>query len=273
MTSRVVGHVPRKRFGQNFLHDTNVIRRIAACIAPTAGQRVLEIGPGQGALTQPLLDSGAQVTAIEIDRDLAAALRSRYANTPLFILHAMDALKLDLTAISEGSHLPWRVVGNLPYNISTPLLFHLLGQRQCIADMHFMLQKEVVDRLIAEPNTADYGRLSVMAQYYCDVVHAFDVSPGAFFPVPKVMSAIVRLVPRQPMTEAACESVLSTVVSAAFSQRRKTLRNTLAALLDETEIRLADVDPSARAETLCVNQFVSLANRLVLQRQQRRREV
>lgn len=274
MKQQSIGHVPRKRFGQNFLQDANVIRRIVSCITPARGQVVLEVGPGQGALTQPLLDSGAHIVAVEIDRDLAAALRERHASTPHFTLREMDALQLDLGVVAaEVGTSQFRVVGNLPYNISTPLLFHLLQQRQYITDMHFMLQKEVVDRLCAEPGTADYGRLSVMAQYFCDIVHAFDVSPGAFFPVPKVMSAIVRLMPREPVQAALCETTLSAIVSAAFNQRRKTLRNTLSALLDEVQIRQVGIDPALRAERLSVNQFVSLANQLVLHRQQHIEEV
>lgn len=261
MKQQSIGHVPRKRFGQNFLQDANVIRRIVSCITPARGQVVLEVGPGQGALTQPLLDSGAHIVAVEIDRDLAAALRERHASTPHFTLREMDALQLDLGVVAaEVGTSQFRVVGNLPYNISTPLLFHLLQQRQYITDMHFMLQKEVVQRLAAEPGGKDYGRLSVMAQYYCHVSLLFDVPPGSFFPPPKVMSAIVRLQPRTPATLAKDEQLLSTLVNTAFQQRRKTLRNTLKTIASEAQILAANIKPDARAETLSVSDFVHLAN-------------
>jgi 16S rRNA (adenine1518-N6/adenine1519-N6)-dimethyltransferase len=252
-------HTPRKRFGQNFLQDQNIIRQLVSFIRPVAGQQLLEIGPGQGALTQPLVESGVQVTCVEIDRDLAALLRERFAACDNFCLVEGDALSLDLASLS-GVQGAMRVVGNLPYNISTPLLFHLLSQRSLISDMHFMLQKEVVDRLVACPGTGTYGRLSVMAQYRCDIAHVFDVPPTAFYPVPKVMSAIVRLVPREPLLAALNEQHLAKLVTLAFGQRRKTLRNTLKSYLDDSAFSEVDVDASMRAETLSVSDFVRLAN-------------
>ena len=252
-------HTPRKRFGQNFLHDARVIQRIVSAIAPKENEPVLEIGPGQGALTQALLVYQPQLTAVELDRDLVTLLQEKFAAEINFSLCAGDALKFDLTSLSPAPH-SLRVVGNLPYNISTPLLFHLLQQREWIRDMHFMLQKEVVQRLAAEPGGKDYGRLSVMAQYYCHVSHLFDVPPGSFFPPPKVMSAIVRLQPRTPATLAKDEQLLSTLVNTAFQQRRKTLRNTLKTIASEAQILAANIKPDARAETLSVSDFVHLAN-------------
>jgi 16S rRNA (adenine1518-N6/adenine1519-N6)-dimethyltransferase len=261
MSESFITHKPRKRFGQNFLTDPNIIRRIVSAIAPKKGQRLLEIGPGQGAITRYLLQYEADLTAVELDRDLAAILRNMFAAETQFHLVEGDALALDIAAIASPDK-PVRIVGNLPYNISTPLLFHLLKTQSCIVDMHFMLQKEVVDRLAAAPGSKDYGRLTVMVQYHCDVVPVFDVPPGAFYPPPKVMSAIVRLQPRPPKTMADNLETLSQVVNAAFQQRRKTLRNTLKLLMPESVIVAAGIDPSARAETLSVSQFVGLANTL-----------
>lgn len=252
-------HTPRKRFGQNFLHDTHIIQRIVSAIAPKENEPVVEIGPGQGALTRVLLSYQPQLTAVELDRDLVVLLRDAFADEKNFSLREGDALKFDLTSLSPTPH-SLRVVGNLPYNISTPLLFHLLEQRAWIRDMHFMLQKEVVQRLAAEPGGKDYGRLSVMAQYYCHITHLFDVPPGCFFPPPKVMSAIVRLQPREPAVVANDVTLLATLVSTAFQQRRKTLRNTLKTLASEAQILAANISPDARAETLSVTDFVHLAN-------------
>jgi 16S rRNA (adenine1518-N6/adenine1519-N6)-dimethyltransferase len=257
-------HIPRKRFGQNFLHDMRIIQRIVSSIAPKPDEPILEIGPGQGALTEKLLAYQPQLTAVELDRDLVALLTKNFSAEKNFRLIAGDALAFDLSVLSPALHSV-RVVGNLPYNISTPLLFHLLQQRAWIRDMHFMLQKEVVQRLAAEPNSKDYGRLSVMAQYYCRVTPLFDVPPGCFFPPPKVMSAIVRLQPWEPELIAHDTALLSTVVNIAFQQRRKTLRNTLKTLANETQIIAAGINPEARAETLAVADFVRLANLLATQ--------
>ncbi|MFO7603739.1 MAG: 16S rRNA (adenine(1518)-N(6)/adenine(1519)-N(6))-dimethyltransferase RsmA [Gammaproteobacteria bacterium] len=254
-------HTPRKRFGQNFLHDHSVIARIVQAINPQPGQHLVEIGPGQGALTEPLLAALGQLDAIELDRDLIGLLTTKFAARGLR-LHAMDALKADFCALAEaGEHL--RIVGNLPYNISTPLLFHLFEQKACVSDMHFMLQKEVVQRMAAGPGSKTYGRLSVMAQYHCQISPLFVVKPGAFFPAPKVDSMIVRLRPHpQPPVEMEQPQLLATVVGQAFSQRRKTLRNSVKSLLDEDAIRQCDIDPGIRPEQLSLAQFACLTNRL-----------
>lgn len=252
-------HKPRKRFGQNFLHDTRIIQRIVSSIAPKENEPVLEIGPGQGALTEVLLPHKPRLTAVELDRDLAAMLRVKFADNSHFTLVEGDALQFDLTSLAVAPH-SLRVVGNLPYNISTPLLFHLLAQREHIRDMHFMLQKEVVQRLAAEPGGKDYGRLSIMAQYFCRVTPLFDVPPGCFFPPPKVMSAIVRLQPHEPAIAAQDAVLLSQLVNVAFQQRRKTLRNTLKSMSSEEMLRAAGINPDARAETLAVADFVRLSN-------------
>jgi 16S rRNA (adenine1518-N6/adenine1519-N6)-dimethyltransferase len=250
-------HRARKRFGQNFLHDQNIIRRIVACIRPKPGEVLLEIGPGQGAITAELLASGCELNAVELDRDLVALLQSRFGDQPNFHLRSGDALELDLDDIAPRL----RVVGNLPYNISTPLMFHLLEQREHIVDMHFMLQKEVVDRLAAAPNSRDYGRLSIMAQYFCRVEWLFDVPPGAFTPRPKVMSAIVRLTPYATLPwPAQSVSILQNLVRTAFNQRRKTLRNAVQGLLTAEQLEQLGIDPQARPETLPVSTFVAMAN-------------
>jgi 16S rRNA (adenine1518-N6/adenine1519-N6)-dimethyltransferase len=258
-------HRARKRFGQNFLHDAGVIHRILRAIHAREGERMLEIGPGQGALTEGLLDSGAQLDVIELDRDLIPLLTAKFASEPRFQLHQGDALKFDFSSLDPAPH-SLRVVGNLPYNISTPLIFHLLNNAALIRDMHFMLQKEVVERLAAGPGGKDWGRLSIMVQYHCRVEHLFNVGPGAFNPPPKVDSAIVRLVPHAVLPHPAKDHrLLENVVREAFNQRRKTLRNTLKALLSADEIEAAGVDGSLRPEQLDLAAFVRLADKLVEQ--------
>ena len=253
-------HRPRKRFGQHFLHDPGVIARIVAAIAPKPGERLVEIGPGLGALTTALLPAVGHLDVVELDRDLPEPLAARCAGLGELRIHAADALEFDFRTLApEAGGL--RVVGNLPYNISTPLLFHLLDQADCIRDMHFMLQKEVVDRLAADPGTKTYGRLSVMTQFRCAVIPLFDVGPGAFNPPPKVWSAVVRLVPyRGPPVTLNHPERLEDVVRRAFAQRRKTLRNALKGLLDAEAIAAADVDPKARAEVLDLAAFARLAD-------------
>ncbi|MCL7463038.1 16S rRNA (adenine(1518)-N(6)/adenine(1519)-N(6))-dimethyltransferase RsmA [Pseudomonas sp. NW5] len=260
--SELYQHRARKRFGQNFLHDAGVIHRILRAIHARPGQRLLEIGPGQGALTEGLLGSGAQLDVIELDQDLIPLLKLRFGLEPRFTLHQGDAMKFDFaTLVSPGEKL--RVVGNLPYNISTPLIFHLLAHASIIEDMHFMLQKEVVERLAATPGGGDWGRLSIMVQYFCRVEHLFNVGPGAFNPPPKVDSAIVRLVPHAELPHPARDHrLLERVVREAFNQRRKTLRNTLRQLLSAEQIEAAGVDGSLRPEQLDLAAFVRLADQL-----------
>ena len=253
-------HRPRKRFGQHFLTDEFAINEIMELIDYRPEATLVEIGPGQGVLTAPLLERCAQLIAIEIDRDLSAHLRHRFADQPKFRLIEIDALKLQLSDIFDG---PVTVVGNLPYNISTPLLFHLFAQRLQIESMLFMLQKEVVERMAARPGSKRYGRLSVMTQYYCVVEPLIEIPPSAFEPPPKVDSQMVRLHPRQTtLANSQFEQSLSNLVTAAFAHRRKTLRNTLAGLCDAETIIAAGCDPAARAETLSLEDFVTLASTL-----------
>ena len=257
------GHRARRRFSQNFLHDAHYIERIVAAVDPRPGERLVEIGPGLGALTGPLVERAGAITAVEIDRDLAARLRGRFAPEQLTLVEG-DALALDWGALAASDGRALRIVGNLPYHISTPLLFALLPVAGRVRDQHFMLQKEVVDRMVAEPGGRDYGRLSVMLQFRYRVTRLFIVPPGAFAPAPQVSSAIVRMVPRPgdglPPVNA---EVFARVVTAAFGQRRKTLRNALAGVLDEQAVRACGIDPGARAETLPVAAFVALAERVV----------
>lgn len=260
--SELYQHRARKRFGQNFLHDAGVIHRILRAIHAREGQRLLEIGPGQGALTEGLLGSGARLDVIELDQDLIPLLKLKFGLESRFSLHQGDALKFDFASLVESGE-KLRVVGNLPYNISTPLIFHLLEHAPVIEDMHFMLQKEVVERLAATPGGGDWGRLSIMVQYHCRVEHLFNVGPGAFNPPPKVDSAIVRLTPfAEPPHPARDPKLLERVVREAFNQRRKTLRNTLKPLLSVEDIEAAEVDPTLRPEQLDLAAFVRLANQL-----------
>lgn len=253
-------HRPRKRFGQNFLQDQNILNRMVAAIAPKPDDLIVEIGPGQGALTWPLLERLDQLTAIELDRDLIEPLRQRAATAGRLTIHNADALSFDFRTLTAEDR-PLRVVGNLPYNISTPLTFHLLEQADFINDMHFLLQKEVVDRMAATPGSKIYGRLSVMVQYYCRVESLFRVGSGAFYPPPKVDSAFVRLIPYQQLpTTANNEKTLYVLVKQAFSQRRKTLRKSLGSLATATTFEQAEVNPGARPEQLSVADFVRLAN-------------
>jgi len=254
-------HRARKRFGQNFLHDQQVIDRIIACIAPQSSDLLLEIGPGQAALTRPLLASGAELHLIEIDRDLVVHLEKQFSQNANVTIHACDALKADMPEITGNR--PFRLIGNLPYNISTPLIFHILQWHELVVDMHFMLQKEVVDRMAAVPGSRIYGRLSVMTQFRCKVTPLFDVQPESFSPVPRVCSSIVRLQPLQePPADAGSFRNLERVVSAAFSQRRKTLRNSLRELFSADQILATGTDPGQRAEQLSLSQFAALARSL-----------
>lgn len=255
-------HRARKRFGQHFLHDRGIIERILDAIAPQRDERLIEIGPGLGAITLPLLDRIGELTAVEIDRDAASHLREVAPAHGILRLHEGDVLEFDFaTLVPAGEQV--RLVGNLPYNISTPLLFHLIDQRTLFRDMHFMLQKEVVDRMAARENDDAYGRLSVMLAPWLAIEPLFDIGPGAFRPPPRVVSTFVRLSPHVvPPFDPGDLRKFSTVVAAAFSQRRKTLRNALRPLLSEQEIALAGIDPGARAETISPAGFAALAARL-----------
>lgn len=256
------GHPARKRFGQHFLRDRQIILRIIDAIGPAPSQRLVEIGPGWGALTAPLLQAAGELDAVELDRDLIPALRRRCDGLGNLRIHQGDALKFDFTRLGQDQRR-LRLAGNLPYNISTPLLFHLLAQAAWIEDMHFMLQQEVAARMAAEPRQAAYGRLSVMVQYYCQVELLFVIGPAAFSPPPKVQSALVRLVPYRPLpVPAANPERFATLVRQAFAQRRKTLRNALRELASAGELAAAGIDPGARPETLGVAEFVALSNRL-----------
>lgn len=260
MTARP--HRPRKRFGQHFLIDAGIVARIVAAVAPRPPGRIVEIGPGGGVLTDALLDTGCELWAVEIDRDLAASLADRHRGTAGFHLVIGDALHTDYHRFVQGDD-KLRLVGNLPYNISTPLLFHLIRQRDVIQDMHFMLQREVVDRLAASPGSKVYGRLSVMVQYHCIVEPLFEVPPSAFAPPPKVDSAVVRLVPRTRVEPVAKDpALLENLVNLCFQQRRKTLRNCLRSLVRPEHLESLGVPLAARPETLAVADFVALSNRL-----------
>ncbi len=251
----------RKRFGQHFLHDPGVIRRIIDAVAPASSERIVEVGPGRGALTWALLERAKDLDDIEIDRDLARSLQADSRGADHLRVHVGDVLDTDFVRLRADGP-PLRIVGNLPYNISTPLLFHLLSQRAAISDMHFMLQKEVVDRMAAQPGAKAYGRLTVMLAAYAEVQDLFEVGPGAFQPRPKVWSAIVRLRPSAlPRFDIGSDGALKTLVSAAFSHRRKTLRNGLKGLLTGEDIESCGIDPQLRPETLAPVEFGLLAAR------------
>ncbi len=248
----------KKRFGQHFLHDHSVIEKLIYEINPKPSDKIIEIGPGLGALTFPLLDRIDSLDVVEIDRDVIARLQQK--NNAKLIIHGVDALKFDFKTLQQNDK-PLRIVGNLPYNISTPLIFHLLEYKNCISDMHFMLQNEVVKRITATPGTKAYGRLSVMVQYHCQTEYLFFVGPESFKPQPKVDSAILRLTPWQkPPFKAYDEGLLSSIVAQAFSMRRKTLRNNLKKIISSEHIESLGIDPGLRAESLHVEEFVKLAN-------------
>jgi 16S rRNA (adenine1518-N6/adenine1519-N6)-dimethyltransferase len=253
-------HIPRKRFGQHFLHAPTVIQRIIEAIDPQPGEPLVEIGPGLGAITLPLLDRAGTLDAIEIDRDAIRDLSSKAHGRGTLRIHEADVLDFQFAQLQHGSEL-LRLVGNLPYNISTPLLFHLIEQRELFKDMHFMLQKEVVDRMAARAGDDDYGRLSVMLAPWLEVTSLFDIGPGAFRPPPQVTSSFVRLRPHAtPPFVIEDLAAYRQIVAGAFSQRRKTLRNALRSLLDESVLEAAGIDPGARAETIEPQRFAALAN-------------
>lgn len=257
-------HKTRKRFGQHFLHDQNIIRKLLSAVNPQPTDTLIEIGPGTGALTFPLLERCTELTAIELDRDLIPLLQQN--SKPHGKLHLInsDILQIDMSALDLKP--PFRLVGNLPYNISTPLMFHMLEYHELIKDMHFMVQKEVAQRIIALPNqpktnSKHYGRLSVMMQYHCHCEYLFDVPPGCFSPPPKVDSSIIRLIPHaSPPVQVNDMETLSDVVKAAFNQRRKTIGNSLGKLISREQIQSLGIDPGTRAENLTLDDFAKLSN-------------
>ena len=252
-------HKTRKRFGQHFLHDRNLIERMVRTLALKQDDTLVEIGPGRGALTYPLLDELPHLHVVELDRDLITLLRQENSPERLSI-HESDALKFDFSTL-KPDNAPLRVIGNLPYNISTPLIFHLLTFSDAISDMTFMLQKEVVDRLTATPGTRDWGRLSIMVQYYCQADYLFFVPPGAFSPPPKVDSAVVRLIPHATLPHPANnETHLRQLVAQAFTQRRKAIRNSLKSWVTLAQFEEAGIDAGLRPDQLSVADYVTLAN-------------
>ncbi len=256
----MIFHTPRKRLGQHFLHDLDIIQRIVSAIAPQPTQYLVEIGPGTGALTLPLLEQGCQLHVIELDRALIELLKKQTSHFNNIHIHHADALKFDFKQLITTSY-PLRLCGNLPYNISTALLFQVLHYASAIEDMTFMLQKEVVKRMVASPDTAEYGRLSVMLHYFCQVEALFDVAPHCFYPPPQVDSSVVQLKPHlTPPIMVVKQQHFAQIVQKAFSQRRKTLRNTLKGLLDSEEIQSVGINPQRRAETLDLAEFAQLAN-------------
>ena len=261
-----LGHTARKRFGQNFLHDTHVIQNIVAAICPQKDQFLLEIGPGLGALTEPVTEQIDRLTVLELDRDLAERLRHHpFLHQKLNVIET-DAMQFDFAQLYASEKLAEeqqkiRVFGNLPYNISTPLMFHLFKFCDIIQDMHFMLQKEVVKRLCAAPNSKAYGRLTIMTQYFCQVMPVLEVPPSAFKPAPKVDSAVVRLIPHQQLPHAVKDLYwLNRVTAQAFNQRRKTLRNALSTLLSPENLTALSIDLNARAENLSIADYARLAD-------------
>ncbi|MGR8933199.1 MAG: 16S rRNA (adenine(1518)-N(6)/adenine(1519)-N(6))-dimethyltransferase RsmA [Gammaproteobacteria bacterium] len=255
-------HKARKRFGQNFLHDRHIIGMILGAVQAAPGQHLVEIGPGRGALTEPLLKQGAMLDVVELDRDLVEVLRKKFSAYPNLILHSGDALRFDFARCRRGDE-KLRIIGNLPYNISTPLLFHLFEFAPDIEDMHFMLQKEVVARMCAVPGNKQYGKLSIMLQYHCLPEALFDVPPESFEPVPKVMSAVVKLTPHRSLPYPAVDYAhFNRLVTQAFSQRRKTLRNALKDVCSEQLLLAVEINPEWRPECIGVQQYVHLSNRL-----------
>lgn len=252
-------HPIRKRFGQNFLHDEQVILQIIAAIAPDKTQTLVEIGPGQGAITQRLIEACKELHAIEIDRDLVQYLQTNFAAHPHFHIHCVDALRFNFCDLTRKDKL--RLVGNLPYNISTPLIFHILDNVHCIEDMHFMFQKEVVERMAATPGCKEYGRLSIMTQYHCIVEPVFDVRPESFKPVPRVNSSVVRLIPHLDKPVKVDDFLcFRQLVTQAFTMRRKTLRNAVKKMLTEEQIKTCEVDPVLRPDAIDIAAYARLSN-------------
>ncbi len=260
-----MNHRPRKRFGQNFLVDANMIDKIITGIGPTPNDHIIEVGPGLGALTRPLLDRVSRLDVIELDRDVIPKLR-KLADQDALKIHNIDVLAFDFTAFSESNfdRQQLRIIGNLPYNISTAILFHLIQHRGIVQDMHFMLQKEVVERIAAAVGSHDYGRLSVMMQLHFRINPLFSVAAECFRPVPKVESAVVRLTPHPGLPIAPEQlDLFSALVRQAFSHRRKTLKNTLKGLCDASQIDAAGIDPGKRPQELTIDDYLKLLNQLV----------
>lgn len=259
--SNKAGHQARKRFGQNFLHDPGVIEQIIRAINPKPDDAIVEIGPGLGALTEEILAVNPKLQVVELDRDLIPVLRTKFFNYPEFRIHEADALKFDFSELMVDR--PLRIIGNLPYNISTPLIFHLLSQAGVVQDMHFMLQKEVVQRMAAVTGDNNYGRLGIMTQYFCRVQPLFEVGPGAFRPAPKVDSAIVRLVPHKTLPHPAKDlATLQAVVRTAFNARRKTLRKALGGMVSAEQLQSLGINDGLRPENLALADYVAIADLL-----------
>jgi 16S rRNA (adenine1518-N6/adenine1519-N6)-dimethyltransferase len=255
-----LGHQAKKRFGQNFLHDDGIISNIIDAINPEPNENLVEIGPGLGALTEPVIERAGKLSVVELDRDLAHRLRHHPFIAPHLTIYEEDALKFDFGKLATSDQ-PLRIFGNLPYNISTPLIFHLLTFKDKVQDMHFMLQKEVVERMASGENCKAYGRLSIMTQYQCQVIPVMEIGPEAFKPAPKVDSAIVRLVPHKVIKNPVKDiKSLNTVCLAAFNQRRKTIRNSFKKLLSVEQLTSLGIDPTLRPENLAIDEFIKIAN-------------
>ena len=258
-----LGHQAKKRFGQNFLHNDAVISDIVDAINPEPGENLVEIGPGLGALTEPVIERAGKLSVVELDRDLAHRLRHHPFLAPDLTIYETDALKFDFAQLASEEK-PLRIFGNLPYNISTPLIFHLLTFKDKVKDMHFMLQKEVVQRMAASPDCKAYGRLSIMTQYQCQVFPVMEIGPEAFKPAPKVDSAIVRLIPHEHIANPVKDiAALNTVCLAAFNQRRKTIRNGFKKLISEEQLTSLGIDANVRPENLSIDDYINLANFIV----------
>lgn len=258
-----LGHQAKKRFGQNFLHNDAVISDIVDAINPEPEENLIEIGPGLGALTEPVIERAKKLSVVELDRDLAERLRHHPFLAPHLTIYETDALKFDFAQLATDEK-PLRIFGNLPYNISTPLIFHLLTFKDKVQDMHFMLQKEVVERMAAGPDCKAYGRLSIMTQYQCEVIPVMEIGPEAFKPAPKVDSAIVRLVPHRKINNPVKDiNALNTICLAAFNQRRKTIRNSFKNLISVAQLEALNIDANLRPENLTLDDYIMLANFIV----------
>jgi len=255
-----LGHQAKKRFGQNFLHNDAVISKIVDAINPEPGENLIEIGPGLGALTEPVIDRAGNLSVVELDRDLAHRLRHHPFLAPHLTIYEEDALKFDFSKLASEDK-PLRIFGNLPYNISTPLIFHLLTFKDQVKDMHFMLQKEVVERMASGPDCKAFGRLSIMTQYQCQVLPVMEIGPEAFKPAPKVDSAIVRLIPHKEIKNPVKDiKSLNTVCLAAFNQRRKTIRNSFKKIISKEQLAELNIDDGLRPENLTLDDYIKLAN-------------